>query len=65
MVKCATEKCSELVVARVFWPGQERALLMCQACGLRATAVARAMGFSLPVEALEIPQVLTHMQLFG
>lgn len=68
-VKCGTKTCDKQAVGVVHWPGNQP-LPMCHGCGLRATNIAQAMGFTLSVESLD-PVVnaavvaLSHAQMFG
>jgi len=63
-MKCGSRSCSEDAVARVYWPGQP--LVMCRACGLRATGLANTLGFTLSVEPLEEVRVtISQAQMFG
>lgn len=48
---CQSEKCAEVAVARVLWPGRPP-VNMCLKCGARAQAVGDAMGCYIGIEEL-------------
>lgn len=57
-MKCHTGSCEDAGAHRVFWPGADPPLLMCDACTLRARRLALAMGFRLVTEWIDRPAFL-------
>lgn len=69
MVKCETKTCTADAVAKMYWPGKAP-MTVCRTCGLRATNIAKVLGFHLVVEPLEQPALvgligLSFDQMFG
>ncbi|MEQ8278343.1 MAG: hypothetical protein RMA76_38225 [Deltaproteobacteria bacterium] len=60
-IACSAGDCIEPAEFLVSWPGQ-RPARMCQTCADRASGVARAMGFVVPVEPLPVAVVVAPQE---
>jgi hypothetical protein len=49
-MKCGQKACNEEAVQRMYWPGRDP-MQVCNKCGLRAGAIANAMGFYLALDS--------------
>lgn len=60
---CSITTCEQSATVRVYWPGRVPAPQMCSRCAARAKAVAKAMGFALVTELLEVSRADAILEL--